>query len=469
MSLSRRRSVVDSGCCMKNPAFRALRYPALFLTGALCAQTPVQQHGHLSVAGNRIVDSSGSSVSFAGMSLFWSNTGWGGEAFYNPSAVHSMRNDWGVKVIRAAMGVEDPGGYLQDPSNKAKVESVVQAAIQEGIYVIIDWHSHHAENYESQAITFFTDMANQFGHLPNVIYEIYNEPLGGVSWSQTVKPYAENVIDAIRAIDPDNLIIVGSPTWSQDVDVASQDPITGSANIAYALHFYAETHTGSLRQKALVALNNGIALLVTEWGSVNAWATGSVAYQSVSEWMQFLCEHKISHCNWALNDKQEAASALIPGVAPTGGWSASELTASGALAKSIIESWDALCPAVAAPATMIRLGSPLNPNALLPGVIAPRIGAVWDPSVDHSVFFPTAIMDFLVVSTSQINAPSPFGTLLIDPALTVFSEIFTTPSTFAVPLPYEPTIVGLQLSAQAASLGFGMIKLTNAIDLVIGG
>ena len=454
---------------MKTPAFRACHYPALLLTGALCAQTPVQQHGHLSVAGNRIVDSSGNSVSLAGMSLFWSNTGWGGESFYNASAVQSMRNDWGAKVIRAAMGVEDPGGYLQDPSNKAKVESVVQAAIQEGLYVIIDWHSHHAENYESQAITFFTDMANQFGHLPNVIYEIYNEPLGGVSWSQTVKPYAENVIDAIRAIDPSNLIIVGSPTWSQDVDVASQNPIIGRANIAYALHFYAETHTAALRQKALVALNNGIPLFVTEWGSVNAWATGSVAYHSVSEWMQFLCDHKISHCNWALNDKQESASALIPGVGPNGGWSASELTASGALAKFLIENWDAMCPAGVAPATTIRLGSPLNPNALITGAVAPWIGAVWDLAVDHSVFFPTAIMDFLVVSTVQINAPSPFGTLLIDPTLTVFSELLTTPNTFAVPLPYDPAIVGLQLSAQAASLGFGSIELTNAIDLVIGG
>jgi aryl-phospho-beta-D-glucosidase BglC (GH1 family) len=442
---------------------------ALLLTGALCAQTPVQQYGHLSVSGNRIVDSSGNSVSLAGMSLFWSNTGWGGEAFYNAAAVQWTRTDWGIEVIRAAMGVEAPGGYLQDPSNKAKVETVVNAAIQEGIYVIIDWHSHHAEDHKVAAITFFTDMATQFGHLPNVIYEVYNEPLAGVSWSNTVKPYAENVIDAIRAIDPDNLIIVGSPTWSQDVDVASQDPITGRANIAYTLHFYAETHTASLRQKALVALNNGIPLFVTEWGTVNAGATGSVAYQSVSEWMQFLCEHKISHCNWALNDKQEAASALVPGVDPNGGWSASQLTASGTLVKSIIEDWETTCPAGVAPVMTVRLGSPPNPNALLPGATAPRIGAVWDPAVDHSAFFPSAIMDFLVVSTTQVNAPSPFGTLLIDPSVTVFSELFTTPGTFAVPLPYDNAIVGLQLSVQAASLGFGVIELTNAIDLVVGG
>ncbi|MBQ4796798.1 cellulase family glycosylhydrolase, partial [Pectobacterium versatile] len=108
------------------------------------------------------------------------------------------------------------------------------------MYVIIDWHSHSAENNRSEAIRFFQDMARKYGNKPNVIYEIYNEPLQ-VSWSNTIKPYAEAVISAIRAIDPDNLIIVGTPSWSQNVDEASRDPINGK-NIAYTLHFYAGTH-----------------------------------------------------------------------------------------------------------------------------------------------------------------------------------------------------------------------------------
>ena len=444
-------------------------FAALLHVADAGAQSPVQQHGALSVAGNRITDCSGSSVSLAGMSLFWSNTGWGGEAFYNAGAVQSLRNDWGIEVVRAAMGVEDPGGYLQDPSNTAKGEAVVNAAIQEGLYVIIDWHSHHAEMYETEAINFFTDMATQFGSYPNVIYEVYNEPLGGVSWSNTVKPYAENVTDAIRAIDPDNLIIVGSPNWSQDVDIASQDPITGRANIAYALHFYAETHTGWLRQKALVALNNGVPLFVTEWGTVNAWASGNVAYQSVSEWMLFLCEHKISHCNWALNDKPEAASALIPGVSPTGGWTANELTASGTLVKSIIEDWSTTCPAGLAPVATPRAGTPANPTALIGGATEPRIGATWDPVVDHNTFSPNALMDVLVVSVTPRNTPSPFGTVLVDTAGTLASYAIFTPNSLAVPLPYDCAIVGMNLFAQAASLDATTIQLTNAIDVTIGG
>lgn len=309
----------------------------------LFAQTPVQTNGQLSVVGSQIVNQNGQTVSFAGTSLFWSNNGWGGEAFYNASTISWLKNDWDVTIVRAAMGVEENGGYLSDSSsNKAKVKAVVNAAINEGLYVIIDWHSHHAENYQAEAIEFFEEMATLYGQYDNVIYEIYNEPLQ-VSWDNVIKPYADSVIAAIRAIDSSNLIIVGTPTWSQDVDVAALNPITGYSNIAYTLHFYAATHKQSIRNKATTALNNGIALMVTEWGTVSSSGGGSVDLASTTDWMDFLCNNKISHCNWALNDKIEGASALISGASPLGNWSASDLTPSGTLVKGIIQDWNMDC------------------------------------------------------------------------------------------------------------------------------
>ncbi len=300
---------------------------------ALCAAVPP-----LSVEGNKIV-SNGEPVSLAGNSLFWSNNGWGGEKFYTAGTVQWLKDDWNSTLVRAAMGVEDEGGYLDDPQgNKAKVTTVVDAAIANDLYVIIDWHSHHAEQNQSEAVAFFEEMAQTYGHHDNVIYEIYNEPLQ-VSWSGTIKPYAEAVISAIRAIDQDNLIVVGTPTWSQDVDAAAQDPITGYDNIAYALHFYAGTHGQSLRDKASSAMNSGIALFVTEWGTVNADGDGGVASAATDTWMNFLEANDISHANWSINDKEEGASALVPGASTTGGWSGSDLTASGNYVRNLIRNW----------------------------------------------------------------------------------------------------------------------------------
>ena len=305
--------------------------------------TPVQTHGALMVDGNQILNENGATVSFAGNSLFWSNTGWGGEYFYNASVIDWLHSDWNTTIVRAAMGVApEDGGYLEDPSNKQKVKTVVDAAINKGLYVIIDWHTSHAEDYETQAIQFFEEMATLYGDYDNVIYEIYNEPLQ-ISWDNIIKPYAESVISAIRAIDSDNLIIVGTPSWSQDVDIASNNPITGYSNIAYTLHFYAGTHNQPYRDKAQTALNNGIALMVTEWGTVNANGDGPVDYDEVAEWMDFLCANSISHCNWAINDKDEGASALLPGSSTTGNWTVSDLSPSGILVKDIVENWNSDC------------------------------------------------------------------------------------------------------------------------------
>jgi aryl-phospho-beta-D-glucosidase BglC (GH1 family) len=292
----------------------------------------------ITVSGNQVLFG-GKADSIVGPSLFWSNDGWGGEKYYTRDVVRWVKQDWNATVIRAPMGVGEGGGYISSPkSNTAKIVEVVEAAINNDIYVIIDWHSHDAENFRPQAIQFFSDMARRYGEHNHIIYEIYNEPLNSTSWDDTVKPYAEAVIAAIRAIDPDNLIIVGTPTWSQDVDIASLNPITGYNNIAYALHFYAGSHKQSLRDKATTALNNGIALFVTEWGSVNANGDGAVDIDETLSWMEFLKAHKISHVNWALNDKKEGASALTPSASVSGNWSAENLTHSGQFVKRIIKS-----------------------------------------------------------------------------------------------------------------------------------
>lgn len=292
----------------------------------------------ITVSGSKLLFG-GKEGSIAGNSLFWSNTGWGQEKFYSAQTVAQLKTQWKSSLVRAAMGVDASGGYLGDAANKARVTTVVDAAIANDMYVIIDWHSHYAQNYQTQSIQFFEEMARKYRGKNNIIYEIYNEPLG-VSWGQ-IKPYAEAVIKAIRAIDPNNLIVVGTPNWSQDVDVAAADPIKGYKNIAYALHFYAGTHKAGLRAKASTAMSRGAALFVTEWGSVNADGDGGVS-GDVGEWIQFMKDNKLSHANWAVSDKSEGASIFYPNASGGGNLSAYSLTAAGKYVKGVIESWPQL-------------------------------------------------------------------------------------------------------------------------------
>ena len=295
---------------------------------------PVGDHGLLRAEGSRIVGTDGEPVSLAGMSFFWSQ--WQGK-LYNADVVRWLKEDWKVSVVRAAVGIAE-GGYLENPElEMTKIRRVVDAAIAEDLYVIIDWHDHHAEDHRAEAVDFFTTMARDYGDHPHVIYEIYNEPLE-VSWSDTIKPYAEAVIAAIRRHDADNLIVVGTPRWSQRVDEAAADPLE-DPNVAYTLHFYAGSHGKELRSRARKALDAGVALMVTEWGTVDANGDGDVARRSVKAWLRFLREHQLSHLNWSIADKDEGASILRPGASPTGGWGADDLTESGKLVRELVRGW----------------------------------------------------------------------------------------------------------------------------------
>lgn len=294
------------------------------------APTPVERHGALRVKGNRIVDQHGEPVVLRGMSLFWSQ--WQGQ-FYHPDVIRWLRDDWHCSVVRVALGVEG-GGYLREPEReKAKVRTVVESAIAQGLYVIIDWHDHRAHEHTAQATTFFEEMARLYGDQPNVIYELWNEPLKDHDWSTVIKPWHETLVAKIRAVDPDNLIVLGTQTWSQDVDKAALDPVRGD-NLAYTLHFYAGTHRGRLREKAEAALKHGVALFVTEWGTGSADGNGKLDEAETRLWWDFMERHQLSWCNWSVTDKAETTAALKPGAPVTGGWTAEQRSPSGELVRT---------------------------------------------------------------------------------------------------------------------------------------
>jgi endoglucanase len=305
----------------------------LLLTGlmagmALFAQTPVAVNGALTVKGNKIVNKNGLPPQLRGISLSWSL--WAGQKYYNPTVVNWLTTDFKISILRASMGVQPDHGYLQEPERqKQMIFDVVDEAIKQGIYVLIDWHDHNGHLHIPQARAFFAEMAQKYKGVPNVIYEIWNEP-ERIKWD-TVKNYALQVIPEIRKYDPDNLIVVGSPSWDQDVDVAAADPITGYKNIAYSFHYYATepSHQDGLRAKADKAIKMGLPLMVTEWGVGEANGDGKFDLEKNKKWMDWVEKNQLSWVNWNITDKKETTAILQPNAPATGGWTTEQLTPAG--------------------------------------------------------------------------------------------------------------------------------------------
>jgi endoglucanase len=306
---------------------------ALALTLMVVTGQPVKKHGRLHVEKTQLMDADGNPVVLRGMSFGWHNF-W--PRFYNAGAVAWLHKDWNCNVVRAAMGVEPKNGYIDNPvDSKAKIEAVVNAAISEGIYVIIDWHSHHIRLNEAKE--FFKEMATKYGKYPNIIYELFNEPEKD-SWAD-VKAYSEELISMIRAIDPDNVILVGTPHWDQDVHLAADDAIKGLKNIMYTLHYYAGTHRQGLRDRADYALSKGLPLFISESAGMEATGDGKIDETEWQKWITWSEKHKISWITWSVSDKDETCSVLKSGAAPDGNWRTDELKPSGIMAREYLKKY----------------------------------------------------------------------------------------------------------------------------------
>ena len=282
---------------------------------------PVSQYGQLQAGKNtngagRIYGScpaystSGNEVQVQGMSLFWSIAADVGTPFWTSDIVSGLVEKQNIQLIRAPMGVDEDwggsGNYFTDSSYyQGLMNTVVQAAISNDIYVIIDYHSHKANENVENAKTFFKYMAEKWGKYDNVIFEVFNEPKEQ-SWG-TIKSYADQVISVIRQYS-DNLIIVGSRNWDQYPNEAISNPISDK-NVAYTFHYYAGSHyTNKEGANAVTAMNAGLSVFVSEWGTVDASGNGGFNSSNSATWLNWMNNNKLSGANWSVSNKDESAS-----------------------------------------------------------------------------------------------------------------------------------------------------------------
>ena len=139
--------------------------PLIFtLVATISAKGSYPPYGQLQVVGPHITDLNGTVVQLRGMSFYYSQ--WKAK-FYNLQTVQALRSAWNANVVRIAMGT-DRGGYLTNPEKEwTNVKNVIEAAIETGIYVIVDWHIIGANPNKDKVkiLSNFFNLAHQINYI----------------------------------------------------------------------------------------------------------------------------------------------------------------------------------------------------------------------------------------------------------------------------------------------------------------
>jgi len=247
----------------------------------------------LHVEGNRIKDASGNNVTLRGVSILapehnnectTCNTkpisemlGWQADA----------TRGWNSRVVR----LQVTGAKVSDPAQSFAeiIDPYVQQAISKGLYIIVDLHL--VSNYgpggipQTFVMNFWKYVAPRYAHTPNVLFEVFNEPINPDVWT-TWKSYIQPVIDTIRAVAPDNLILIGGPQWSTRVNSAAANPITGS-NLVYVYHIYPNqgAATSTILNSKFGTAAQTIPVMLTEFGwNTSANYTNNVTKGTTAAW-----------------------------------------------------------------------------------------------------------------------------------------------------------------------------------------
>lgn len=339
-------SLLVLGCSGENETVLSFSEKAASAVPENSVIGPVSQYGELvagspdgvgHIYGKCSGVESGKEVQVKGMSLYWSLLP-NATDFYTETAISTMVREMNVEIVRAAIGTkEDWGGtegFIKDPESQfALIDQAVAGAVKNDIYIIFDWHSHTATEQLDYATYFFETLAQKYGALDNVIFELFNEPTTQ-SWAD-IKAYAEAIVAVIRKYS-DNLILVGNPTWDQTPNKAIGNEVSDPLNnIAYTFHYYANTHSiSSEGRNAERAMKAGLSVFVSEWGTGDADGGGVPNLDRNSQWQNWLDVNKLSWANWSASKIPEGTAAF----SAASDENHLEFSESGSLVKSYLDS-----------------------------------------------------------------------------------------------------------------------------------
>ncbi|MBR4470201.1 MAG: cellulase family glycosylhydrolase [Erysipelotrichaceae bacterium] len=274
-------------------------------------ETAIESHdarpsvdGHLSVENTHLVNETGEIVTLRGISthgLTWYPD------YINENLFRDLSENWNCNIIRLAMYSTDY--VINRKENLEILYRGIEAAINADMYVLVDWHI--LDDYDplinvKQAEVFFEEITKKYGNIPNLIYEICNEPNRDCTWD-SVYEYAEIIIPIIRSNSPDSVIVVGTPEYDQDIESPLLKRIEDE-NVMYVFHFYTASHYEMMRKKLSGAIDAGLPVFISECGITEADGNGKIDYDNACIWFDYLHSHNIPYIIWNLSNKDESSS-----------------------------------------------------------------------------------------------------------------------------------------------------------------
>ena len=265
--------------------------------------------------------------------------------YLNEESIDALKS-WGVNVIRIGLQISD----FKDEQLKEDFYNTIDLLIKKDIYVVLlSWSSLKEGEGTDIVGEYFVELAKKYKNVPNIIYELANEPAPEISWEYIVQ-YSNDLISKIRDIDKNKVIIVPCPnadTRPNQVSLSDLKDNEGNAykNIMISYHMY----TGNKLTEQLIgylndAFSKEIPIFVTEWGTSMSNGHDGFYEAYSNAFLKLLEEYNISWCNFHLTDfnaaEYRAPNSEYAGIVKHNQWNNSLnndiLTDSGKYIKSII-------------------------------------------------------------------------------------------------------------------------------------
>lgn len=322
-------------CGPRRRALHQIASVAIATIIALALATPTARAGApwIGVRANHLINRAGQPIRLLGVNRAGPEYGCieGDEIFAgptNPASIEAMKR-WQINAVRVPLnescwlGIDGIAPSLSGSAYRDAIRSYVKELEQAGLYVILDlqWAApgqHQATGIiempdAEHAPEFWRSLATEYRNDRSVLFDLYNEPLPGVSWRcwewgcDFQNPWfgwyravgMRELVDVVRSTGARQPLLLGGVDWARDLSgwLSHLPPDPAHAEVA-SNHTYAfepSTPCYSRCRATLVRIARRFPVITGELGE------GDCRHRYILPYMRWADRHGISYLAWAWN------------------------------------------------------------------------------------------------------------------------------------------------------------------------